>query len=107
LVLSPKSASVAIFDVPSATFPSSFPVETPLIYVPTATGPSAGHVGHALPETANVLDLANQVMTSMREGHSLSITLGGSGGTLVLNGATLSFVVVQGGALGGGATPSG
>jgi hypothetical protein len=30
----------------------------------------------------------------MRDGHRQTITLGGSGGTLVLNGATLPFAVL-------------
>ena len=57
-----------------------------------------GDADAALPlvTKAMTVDLANQIITSMRSGHSLSVTLGGSasGGTLVLDGATLSFVVL-------------
>jgi hypothetical protein len=47
-----------------------------------------------------VQTLENQVMAAMRSGHSQTIPLYG-GATLVLNGATVSFVVVKGGASGG------
>ena len=42
----------------------------------------------------------------MRNGRSQTITLGGAGGTLVLNGATLSFAVTGPPAI-GGPTPHG
>jgi hypothetical protein len=99
LVLSGKSASVAVFDSPSGQTdpgPGTLEPQVPYIYVPTASGLSAGHVGYELPTNVNLTDLANQIMASMRSGHSQAVTLGGSdsGGTLVLNGATLSFAVL-------------
>lgn len=93
LVLSGKSASVAVFDSSSADPGPTIEPQVPSIYVPTAAGLSAGHVGYELPTNVNLTDLANQIMASMRSGHSQTITLGG-GGTLVLNGATLSFVIL-------------
>ena len=42
----------------------------------------------------------------MHSGQSQTLTLGGAGGTLVLNGATLSFAVTGPAAV-GGATPHG
>ena len=99
LVISPKAASVAIFD-------SNSPPPTPLmgvpgstIYVPTATGVNAQHGGYELAANAPE-NLAQQIMTAMQNGHSLTVPLAG-GGTLVLSGATLSFVVVKIGTAGG------
>jgi hypothetical protein len=99
LVVSGKVASTAIFNEPSATIPGDINGPEAAIYLPTATGPSAGHTGYALPPTVDVANLASQIETSMRNGSHQTITLDG-GGTLVLNGATLSFVVIQPGAIG-------
>jgi hypothetical protein len=105
LVLSPRSASVAVFDAPFSAIPQPLDDSGVTIYVPTATGPSAGHAGYELPGTTDPQNVADQITTLMRDGHSQAITLGGTGGTLVLNGATLSFVVV-GGPIGiGGSMP--
>jgi hypothetical protein len=95
LVLSPKSASIAIVEVPSATVPQALDTVA-AIYVPSAAGLSAANAGYELPTSINVADLPGQFMNLLRDGFSTSIPLGGSapGGTLVLNGATLSFVVV-------------
>ncbi|MGH3151752.1 MAG: hypothetical protein ACRDOB_13645 [Streptosporangiaceae bacterium] len=86
-------------------------VPTPLsgpggLYLPTATGPSAGHIGYVLPSTVDPGVLAQQIQTLMHNGQSQTITLGGADGTLVLNGATLAFAVTNPNSLGGG-TPHG
>jgi hypothetical protein len=96
LVLSGKPGSVAVFDLPSGQAPGYLDVPEPSIYVPSPSGISEGHVGYELPASADLQNLASQVAASMRDGHSQTITLGGtaSGGTLVLNGATLSFAVL-------------
>jgi hypothetical protein len=99
LVISPKSASIAIFNVSSAPPAVLNVTPAPLLYVPTGTGASAGHAGYELPSTVDLNNLAGQITASMREGHSQTITLAG-GGTLVLNGATLSFAVIKPGAVG-------
>ena len=99
MLLSPKSASVAVSDAGSAAPPPPFDEPEATIYLPTSTGPSSGHLGYVLPPTTDVQNLENQVMAAMRNGHSQTIPLYG-GGTLVLNGATVSFVVVKGGASG-------
>ena len=101
LVLSPKSASVAIFDVPTATVPQPVENSAAAIYVPTAAGPTAADFGYELALGVNAAELASQIVTLMRDGGSQAITLGGSavGGTLVLNGATLGFVVIRPGAV--------
>ena len=104
LVLSPKAAHVAIFSPPPVLVPT--PLSTSGIYLPTAAGVSAGHAGYALPDNVDPGVLAEQIQTLMRNGQSQTITLGGAGGTLVLNGATLSFAVTAPNSL-GGPTPHG
>src|ERR1700683_1056706 len=105
LVLSPRASHVAIFS------PAPVLVPTPLsgpggLYLPTATGPSAGHIGYQLPNGADPGTLAGQIQTLMHNGQSQTITLGGAGGPLVLTGATLPFAVTGPNSL-GGATPHG
>jgi hypothetical protein len=105
LVLSPKASHVAIFSPAPVLVPP--PLSGPGgLYLPTATGPSAGHIGYELPGTVDPAALAEQIKTSMSNGHSQTVTLGGTGGTLVLNGATLPFAVTGPAAI-GGATPHG
>jgi hypothetical protein len=105
LVLSPRASRVAIFTPPPVLVP------TPLsglggLYLPTGTGPSAGHIGYELAAGTDPDVLAEQIQALMHSGQSQTITLGGTGGTLVLNGATLSFAVTGPPAL-GGPTPHG
>lgn len=107
LVVSPRSASVAIFDAPSGTQPPPLGLPGGIVYVPTATGPSAGHVGYQLAGNVDPQNVANQITTAMRQGHAQAITLASGGGTLVLNGATLSFAVVGPVGIGGGSTAHG
>jgi hypothetical protein len=111
LVLSGKSGSVVLFDAPAQGAQKDLDVPIPAIYVPTPSGISEGHVGYELPASADLDALASQISGSMHDGHTQTITLGGnaSGGTLVLNGATLSFVVLcaQNPPAVGGATPHG
>jgi hypothetical protein len=105
LVLSPKSASVAVFNVPTGSPPAPLGIPGGIIYVPTTTGPSAGHVGYGLAGDVDPLTLSSQIAGSMHAGHSQTIALDG-GGTLVLNGATLSFAVLAPVGI-GGSTPHG
>jgi hypothetical protein len=104
LTLSPRSASVTVLSAP-ANPPSALAIPGTFIYVPTTTGPSAGHAGYALAGDADPLSLASQIAGLMHSGHSQSVALSG-GGTLVLNGATLPFAIT--GPVGvGGSTPHG
>ena len=93
LVLSPRVATVAAFNVPAGTPPPPLGIPGAIIYVPTATGPSAGHVGYVLAGDVDPMTLSSQIAGAMNAGHSQTIALGG-GETLVLNGATLSFAVL-------------
>jgi hypothetical protein len=91
LVLSPKFAGVAVFtQSPIAT---ALDLASPVIYLPTATGPSASSAGYALPASANLTTLASQIAALMLNGTSQTIALA-DGGELVLNGANLSFAVL-------------
>ncbi len=96
LLVSPRAASVAVFEHPTVDGGTPLPHTLGAIYLPTAAGPSEGSLGYELPFSVNLPDLASQVTTIMREGQSKTVTLGGAApaGTLVLNGATLSFVVL-------------
>ena len=103
LVLSPRASNVAIFTPPPVLVPN--PLSGPGgLYLPTATGPSAGHIGYQL-AGQDPAALAAQIQALMRSGQSQTITLG-AGGTLVLNGATLPFAVTGPAAI-GGSTPHG
>lgn len=107
LVLSGRADSVAVFNVPDATVPANLNPSGGCLYLPTGTGASAHNFGYALlinEQTMNV-NLGAEIATAMRNGTRLTIALYG-GGTLVINGATLDFAVVQPGAL-GGSTPHG
>jgi hypothetical protein len=106
LVLSPRASHVAIFTPAPVLVPDPVPGPAVGIYLPTAAGVSAGHAGYELaggdPDV-----LAEQIQTLMRNGQSQTITLGAAGGTLVLNGATLTFAVLAPIGVVGGATPHG
>lgn len=103
LVLSPRASNVAIFTPPPVLVPN--PLSGPGgLYLPTATGPSAGHIGYQL-AGQDPAALAEQIQALMRSGQSQTINLG-AGGTLVLNGATLPFAVTGPAAI-GGSTPHG
>jgi hypothetical protein len=99
LVISARAAGVAVFETNQA-MPALVPIQVPGIYVPSAAGLAVGHAGYQLPASPNLGNLVSQVTNLMTQGSRQTITLGGnaSGGTLVLNGATLSFAVVFQGA---------
>ncbi len=103
LILSGKSESVAVFEGAQLP-PTVLTIDASSVYVPTAAGMSAGRVGYGLPAGVDLTSLGNQILAAMRSGDTQAITLTG-GGTLVINGATLSFVVlVSGPPMAGGGT---
>jgi hypothetical protein len=113
LLVSPRAASVAIAHLALSGFvPTALDVPAPTIYVPTVTGPLAGSVGYELPASVSLPSLASETTALMLNGGKQSIPLGGGAytGALVLNGATLSFVVLCPGGTdqpsGGGPVPS-
>jgi hypothetical protein len=107
MVLSGRASSVVIFNEPDATVPGEVPPAGGNIYLPTGAGVSAHNYGYGLTpnEALNAPNLSSQIETAMHNGTRLTIPLYG-GGTLVINGATLDFVVVQP-ASAGGASPHG
>lgn len=106
LVLSPKSATVAVLNAPSATPPAPLNLPGEIIYVPTAAGPSAGHVGYVLAGDVDLGSLSSQIAAAMHSGQRQTVALDG-GGTLVLNGAELTFAVLAPVITVAGATPHG
>jgi hypothetical protein len=95
LVISPRAAGVAVFELDQAP-PGILDIQAAGIYVPSAAGLAVGHAGYQLPVAADLGNLAGQIAASMQNSGSQAVALGGtaSGGTLVLNGATLPFAVV-------------
>ncbi len=117
LLISSKAASIALVDPGDAgAIPSDADVLVESLYVPTATGASRSFTGYQLAPGTNLADLQTQIATLMTKGTSQAIPLGGVPlhGVVVLNGATLPFVVlapvhansVLGDPSGGGAIPS-
>jgi hypothetical protein len=105
LVLSPRSATVVVLNAPGTPPPSLGLPPGGIVYVPTAAGASAGHVGYELAADVDPMSLSSQIAGSMHAAASQTVALAG-GGTLVLNGATLAFAVLA--PIGvGGATPHG
>jgi len=102
MVLSGRAASVAVFNEPDATVPPDVNPTGGTLYLPTAAGASAHNYGYALStnEALGGQNLGNEIATAMRNGTRLTIPLYG-GGTLVINGATLDFVVITPAAAGG------
>src|SRR3984957_1305288 len=94
LVLSPRSATVAVSPVPAGSPPASLAVPGEIVYLPTTAGPSAGHVGYEVAAGVDAAGLAGQIAGGMHAGQRLTIALA-AGGTLVLNGATLTFAVLS------------
>jgi hypothetical protein len=93
LVLSARHHSITVSgQVSDDQMPNELNVPNQSIYLPTPHGISEGHVGHELPASADLENLADQIVAAMRDGHRQTITL--NSGTLVLNGATLPFAVV-------------
>jgi len=91
--------------VPALALPSIVGRAAELRIISTAYA-RAGHIGYELSAGTDPGVLADQIKALMSSGHSQTIALGGAGGTLVLNGATLPFAVTGPNSL-GGATPHG
>ena len=103
LVLSPRASHVAIYSPAPVLVPE--PLAVPALYLPTAAGVTKGDIGYE-PASSDPVALAQQIQALMHSGQSQTLTLGGAGGTLVLNGATLPFAVTSPNPT-GGPTPHG
>ena len=102
MVLSGRAASVAVFNEPDATVPAEVNPAGGTIYLPTGAGASAHNFGYGLliNEALGGQNLGAEIATAMRNGARMTVPLYG-GGTLVINGATLDFVVVNPASAGG------
>jgi DNA-binding CsgD family transcriptional regulator/tetratricopeptide (TPR) repeat protein len=96
LLLSRRVASVAAFTESAVSAaPTSLVLPWPAIYLPTASGPSAGSYGYVLPLSASLAALEGQISAAMGAGTQLTIDFGpAASGVLVLSGAALPFVVL-------------
>jgi hypothetical protein len=97
LLLSTQSAGYAIpLTEPHGWIPGGADYPATLIYVPTATGPTATSQGYALPPSIDPVGLEMEILSAMANGTTLAVDIVGSflGGGLVLNGSTLPFVVL-------------
>jgi hypothetical protein len=117
LLISSRAASIALVDPgDKGPVPSDAIVLVESLYVPTATRASQSFTGYQLAPGTNLADLQTQITALMRKGTSQAIPLGGGTltGEVVLNGATLPFVVlapvhetsILGDPSGGGPVPS-
>ena len=68
----------------------------PVCHLPTASGPSAESHGYVLASPVDLTGLASKISAAMNASSQLTIELGSglTAGVLVLNGATLPFVVL-------------
>lgn len=76
--------------VPCVMLPASY------LYLPSTTGLAAHSPGYMLGPGTSLETLQEEIMTAMRGGTLLTVsaTIGGAAGTVVLNGALLPFVVL-------------
>jgi DNA-binding CsgD family transcriptional regulator len=96
LLLSRRAASVAAFTESGVgVAPNSLALPWPAIYLPTASGPSAGSYGYVLPLSVNLASLEGQVCAAMGAGTQLTIDFGlTASGVLMVSGAAVPFVVL-------------
>jgi hypothetical protein len=97
LLLSPSAfGSIVLTGPPPGTegMPSDADVQTPQVYLPSATGITDNWSGYPLSD--NPADTQNRILQAMGTGDMISIAIGSllSAGQVFLNGATLSFVVL-------------
>jgi hypothetical protein len=98
LVLSPHAGNVSLITVPKGLNwnPSEVPVD-PFLYLPTAQGPtwSPGNF-YKLAPGADLDELQRQILAAMadRRTRTVEVTTVDGSGVLMLNGATLPFVVL-------------
>jgi hypothetical protein len=99
LVLSPRGAgSISIVTPPPAGgwMPSVILLEAPILYVPSATGPTTISPGYVLAPGTSLEALEQQITAAMLDQTRLTVPVsyGGGFGHLVLNGAALPVAVL-------------
>jgi hypothetical protein len=93
LILSSRAAVSAMLAGAGNAIPSgAVPVSPAYLYLPSATGLNPEKPGYALPEGTNLAELQAQIAAAMTQ--QTTCTVEYSGGVLLLNGATLPFVVI-------------
>lgn len=92
LILSSRAASAVLSGIGNAIPSGGHLVSPSFLYLPSATGLKPGTPGYALPPEADPAALQNEITAAMSQ--SKFCTIPSSNGVLVLNGATLPFVVL-------------
>jgi hypothetical protein len=101
LLLAPRRAG-SLFVQPVPVGPTGWvpcvKLPAPVLYLPRPTGVAPHSPWYTLAADTNLGDLQEDILAAMREGAliTVSASLGGSDGTLVLNGAELPFAVLAG-----------
>jgi hypothetical protein len=102
LVLSPRAAGTVVLTIPIdpvGWVPSGIVKPTrPVVYLPSTTGPTAGHPGLTLAADTDLAALEQQLTAAMTgPGSTLALTLevpAPGRGMLLLSGATLAYAVL-------------
>jgi hypothetical protein len=96
LVLSPLWSAVALLRPPVGWIPGGAILDSPLLYVPSSTGPLPDDRGYTLSESTDLTALENDIATAMIDGTTITIevTWGAWGGPLLLACGILPFVVI-------------
>jgi hypothetical protein len=96
LLLSVKAAgSVAVIQPPAGAIPTDYKSAVPFLYLPKPAGFRSINDTYPLPASTNLANLMGQITGTMDQGSRLAVELDrGLIRALVLNGATLPFVVV-------------
>jgi hypothetical protein len=81
---------------PMGWIPGDGEMLQPHLYLPSATERAAGHDLYPLPTTVDTTELEDEITAAMAAGTRFTVQVGtpGQGGAVVLNGATLPFVVI-------------
>jgi hypothetical protein len=114
LVLSPQYAATVSLHRPPANV-GAHPTgvigpATPVVYLPSGTAATPESLGYALGPETDLAALEQNIIAAMTSGTRLALQISSvsGGGLLVLNGATLAFVVLaQAAGPGHGAHPTG
>jgi hypothetical protein len=98
LILSTQSAtSVAVLMPPPAGWiPGGAVLSRATLYVPTPTGPTDTSHGYTLQASADLAALESDIVTAIEDGTTIAVPVADDvfSGILLLNGSTLSFVVL-------------
>jgi hypothetical protein len=98
LLLAPRRAGSLVLypDLPHGGWIPCTSLPSPYLYLPSTTGVAMQTPGYRLGPDTNINTLKQEILTAMRTGTLLkvSVSIGPSVGTVLLNGAHLPFVVL-------------